>query len=162
MVLIQSQSSSIKLNKLAISEYNSVSGVYLNVALYVELSDIFLAISVMQNNLTKMVEIDIGYLGQRLERFVYTITWFLPKVREQINNSLKFLMKYRLWIKNAFYFTTYFPLNSMHTAQVFQLTLTVISFLQRKCHPVTRCIKKIADQPCYNVIFYLRRTEHKY
>ena len=22
--------------------------------------------------------------------------------------------------------------------------------------------KKIADQPCYNVIFYMRRTEHKY
>ena len=40
--------------------------------------------------------------------------------------------------------------------------LMVISFLQRKCHPVTWCIKKIADQPCYNVIFYLRRTEHKY
>ena len=40
--------------------------------------------------------------------------------------------------------------------------LMVISFLQSKCHPVTRCIKKIADQPCYNVIFYMRRTEHKY
>ena len=39
--------------------------------------------------------------------------------------------------------------------------LTVFSFLQR-CHPITRCIKKIVDQPCYNVIFYLRRTEHKY
>ena len=38
----------------------------------------------------------------------------------------------------------------------------VISFLQRRCHPVTRCIKIIADQPCYNVFFYLRRTEHKY
>ena len=35
-------------------------------------------------------------------------------------------------------------------------------FLQRRCHPVTRYIKKIADQSCYNVIFYLRRTEHKY
>ena len=32
----------------------------------------------------------------------------------------------------------------------------VFSFLQRICHPLTRCIKKIADQPCYNVIFYLR------
>ena len=40
--------------------------------------------------------------------------------------------------------------------------LMVISFLQRSCHPVTRCIKKFADQPCYNVIFYLRRTEQKY
>ena len=38
----------------------------------------------------------------------------------------------------------------------------VISFLQRRCHPVTWCIEKIADQPWYNVIFYLRRTEHKY
>ena len=41
-------------------------------------------------------------------------------------------------------------------------TLMVISFLQRRCHPVTRCIQKIADNPCYNVIFYLRRTEHEY
>ena len=40
--------------------------------------------------------------------------------------------------------------------------LMVISFLQRRCHPVTRCIKKIAYQPCYNVIFYLRTTEQKY
>ena len=40
-------------------------------------------------------------------------------------------------------------------------SLMVISFLQRRCHPVTWCIKKIADQPCYNVIFYFRRTEHK-
>ena len=38
--------------------------------------------------------------------------------------------------------------------------IMVISFLQRRCHPVTRCIKIIADQPCYNVIFYMRRTEH--
>ena len=29
-----------------------------------------------------------------------------------------------------------------------QKTLMVISFLQRRCHPVTWCIKKIADQPC--------------
>ena len=36
----------------------------------------------------------------------------------------------------------------------------VFSFLQRKCHPLTRCIKEIADQLCYNVIFYLRMTEH--
>ena len=41
-------------------------------------------------------------------------------------------------------------------------TLMVISFLQRRCHPVTRCIKKIAEQSCYNVFFYLRKTEHKY
>ena len=39
----------------------------------------------------------------------------------------------------------------------------VFSFLQRRCHPLTRCIKKkIADLPWYNVIFYLKRTEHKY
>ena len=38
----------------------------------------------------------------------------------------------------------------------------VFSFLQRKSHPLTRCINKIADQPCYNIIVYLRRTEHKY
>ena len=38
----------------------------------------------------------------------------------------------------------------------------VFSFLQRRCHPLTRCIKKIADQHCYNVKFYMRRTEHKY
>ena len=37
--------------------------------------------------------------------------------------------------------------------------LMEFSFLQRRCHPVTRCIKKIADQHCYNVTFYLRRTE---
>ena len=42
------------------------------------------------------------------------------------------------------------------------LKVMMFSFLQRRCHPLTRCIKKIADQPCYNVIFYLRRTEHKY
>ena len=40
--------------------------------------------------------------------------------------------------------------------------LIVFSFLQRKCHPFTGHIKKIADQPYYNVIFYLWRTEHKY
>ena len=42
------------------------------------------------------------------------------------------------------------------------MLLMVFSFLQRRCHPRPRCIKKTADQPCYNVIFYLRRTEHKY
>ena len=42
-------------------------------------------------------------------------------------------------------------------------TLMVLSFLQRRCHPLTRCIKKIADQPCYNVIFYLREQNiHTY
>ena len=40
--------------------------------------------------------------------------------------------------------------------------LMVISFLQRRCYPVTWCIKKIADQLFYNVIYYMRRTEHKY
>ena len=40
--------------------------------------------------------------------------------------------------------------------------LMVFSFLQRKCHPLTRYIKKIADlHCCYNIIFYLRRTEHQ-
>ena len=34
--------------------------------------------------------------------------------------------------------------------------LMVFSFLQRKCYPPTSCIKKIADQPCYNAIFYLK------
>ena len=34
------------------------------------------------------------------------------------------------------------------------ITLMVFSFLQRRCHPFTRCIKKIADRPCYNIIFY--------
>ena len=38
----------------------------------------------------------------------------------------------------------------------------VFSFLQRRCHPLTRCFKKIAGHPCYKVIFYLRTTEHKY
>ena len=33
--------------------------------------------------------------------------------------------------------------------------LMVFSFLQKKCHLLTRCINKIADQPRYNVIFYL-------
>ena len=42
------------------------------------------------------------------------------------------------------------------------VTLMVISFLQRRCHPITRCIKKIPNQTCYNVIFYMRRTEQKY
>ena len=35
--------------------------------------------------------------------------------------------------------------------------LMVISFLQRRCHPVTWCIKKIADQPCYNVFFLFEK-----
>ena len=42
------------------------------------------------------------------------------------------------------------------------LTLMVFSILQRRWHLLTRCIKKIADQPCYNEILYLRRTEYKY
>ena len=37
-------------------------------------------------------------------------------------------------------------------------TLMVFSFLQRKCHPLTRCINKIADQPCYNVIFLFEKN----
>ena len=40
--------------------------------------------------------------------------------------------------------------------------LMAISFLQRRCHPITRYIKIIADQPFYIVIFYMRRTEQKY
>ena len=35
--------------------------------------------------------------------------------------------------------------------------LMVFSFLQRRCHPLTRCIKKSADQLCYNVIFLLEK-----
>ena len=38
--------------------------------------------------------------------------------------------------------------------------LMMISFLQRRCHPVTRCIKKIADQPCYNAIFLFEHRTH--
>ena len=41
------------------------------------------------------------------------------------------------------------------------LKVMEFSILQRRCHPFTRCIKKIAGQPFYNVIFYLRRTEDK-
>ena len=37
-------------------------------------------------------------------------------------------------------------------------SLMVISFLQRRCHPVTWCIQKIADQPCYSSYSYL--TQH--
>ena len=32
-------------------------------------------------------------------------------------------------------------------------TLMMFSFLQRKCNPLTRCIKKIADHTCHNLIF---------
>ena len=39
--------------------------------------------------------------------------------------------------------------------------LMVFSIPQRKCHPVTRCIKKFADQPCYNVTFYLRSRSRR-
>ena len=35
-------------------------------------------------------------------------------------------------------------------------------FSAKKMPPCYMVHKKIADQPCYNVIFYLRRTEHKY
>ena len=35
-------------------------------------------------------------------------------------------------------------------------------FSAKKMSPCYKVHKKIADQPCYNVIFYLRRTEHKY
>ena len=37
-----------------------------------------------------------------------------------------------------------------------------VFFLQRRCHTLTRCLKKIADKACYNGIFYLKTTEHKY
>ena len=38
--------------------------------------------------------------------------------------------------------------------------LMVFAFLQRKCHPLTRCIKKIADQPCLsNFLFEKGRTQ---
>ena len=37
---------------------------------------------------------------------------------------------------------------------IFLFSHMVCSFLQRKCHSLTRCIQKIADQPRYNVIFY--------
>ena len=68
---------------------------------------------------------------------------FIPQVKHQ-NESLQIF----LW--------------RLPLSRFLAKTLMVISFLQRRCHPVTRCIKKIADQPCYIVIFYLGRTEHKY
>ena len=35
-------------------------------------------------------------------------------------------------------------------------------FSTKKMSPCYKVYKKIAEQPCYNVIFYLRRTEYKY
>ena len=35
-------------------------------------------------------------------------------------------------------------------------------FSAKKMSPCYKGHKKIADQPCYNVVFYMRRTEHKY
>ena len=35
------------------------------------------------------------------------------------------------------------------------LNLMVFSFLQRRSHPLTKCIKKIANHPCYNVFFFI-------
>ena len=32
--------------------------------------------------------------------------------------------------------------------------LMVFSFLPRRCHPLTSCIKRITHQPYYNVIFF--------
>ena len=37
------------------------------------------------------------------------------------------------------------------------LELMVFSFQQRKCHPLARCIKKIANQPCYTIIFLFEK-----
>ena len=35
-------------------------------------------------------------------------------------------------------------------------------FSGKNMSPCYKVHKKIADQPCYNVIFYMRRTEQKY
>ena len=35
-------------------------------------------------------------------------------------------------------------------------------FSGKKMSPCYKVHKKIADQPCYSVIFYMRRTQHKY
>ena len=37
-----------------------------------------------------------------------------------------------------------------------------VFFSAKKKSPSYKVHEKIADQPCYNVIFYLRTTEHKY
>ena len=42
------------------------------------------------------------------------------------------------------------------TVHWYLINRMVFSFLQRICYSLTSCIKKIADHPCYNVIFYLR------
>ena len=70
----------------------------------------------------------------------------------------------RLTYVFAFRFRTSGEMPSIHsfillffsefTASPTSVILMVFSFLQRKCYPLTRCIKNIADQPCYNVIFF--------
>ena len=91
-----------------------------------------------------------------------------------INYYTENIIKKSVSLKMKFFFCYFISLNSLihnrliqraHAALkagAYSAIFMVISFLQRRCHPVTRCIKKISDQPCYNVIFYLRRTEHKY
>ena len=48
-------------------------------------------------------------------------------------------------------------LMQIHWSCLYFESLMLFSFLQRRCHPLTSCTKKIADQPCYNVIFLFQK-----
>ena len=89
--------------------------------------------------------------------------WSLDKHENFVGISNALPLGLRLARKNQFFLqcSIYHHKHVSKKRDIKPEKLMVFSFLQRKCDLLTRRIKKIVDQPCYNVIFYLKRTEHK-
>ena len=83
--------------------------------------------------------------------FVYLCTVFHYKIKPEG-------IKQNLWSMIWTVSLSRLMLSSL-LAKILIVSLMVFSFLQRKCHPLTRCIKKLLTRG-YNVIFYLRRAQH--
>ena len=81
------------------------------------------------------------------------------------------LIKLKKMWKNLWIFFVYDVFDEQQTnASGYMHVLIIVAlcvcysdfFSAKKMSPCYMVHKKIADQPCYNVIFYLRRIEHKY
>ena len=80
----------------------------------------------------------------RASRFVFA--WYT-------NNKSGVLHRSECFIERNEWMNEKWSIINRDTEIYFIVNLMVFSFLQRRCQPLTRCIKKIADQPSYNVIF---------
>ena len=96
------------------------------------------------------IQFDIQHITCQLKRKEIKL-W-----KHCIKNKLQDFRKYRWWPL----LLQYTVLKLIRIGMCVKLDL--VSYGAKKMSLSYKVHEKIADQPCYNVIFYMRRTEHKY